>query len=129
MRLLLDTHVAIWALASPNLIAPEVARLIADPANTVHVSAASIWEIAIKFAPAKHGAPPFSAVDALGHFSEAGYVLLDISAEHAAAVENLPRLHPDPFDRLIVAQAMSEPLRLISRDEKVVAYSDTIITW
>lgn len=129
MRLLLDTHVAIWALTSPELLSAEVSVLIANPDNSVYVSVASVWEIAIKFSLAKTGAPPFSGTDAVGYFRDAGYLLLDIKADHAAAVERLPSLHSDPFDRLIVAQALSEPLRLVTRDHRVAAYSDTIISW
>lgn len=129
MRLLLDTHVAIWALAEPSLLSVDVQALIADPANTVFVSAASVWEISIKFALAKKGVPPFSGADALGYFRAAGYVLLDITAEHAAGIERLPALHSDPFDRILVAQALTEPLRLVTRDSRVAAYSDSVISW
>jgi PIN domain nuclease of toxin-antitoxin system len=127
LRLLLDTHVAIWALASPELLTDKVRDLVGDPRNAVFVSAASVWEIAIKHALAKRGAPPFSGAEAIGYFREAGYLLLDVRAEHAAGVETLPSLHGDPFDRLIVAQALEEPLRLVTHDPKVAAYSDTII--
>ena len=129
MRLLLDTHVAIWALTSPELLSDQVRDLIANPANDVHVSAVSIWEIAIKFALGKKSAPPFSGEQALAYFREAGYVMLAVTAEHAASVEDLPPLHADPLDRLLVAQALSEPLRLVTQDRKITAYSDTIITW
>jgi len=129
MRLLLDTHVALWAIAdSPNLPA-KIRDLIADPANVVTVSVASIWEISIKRALAR-GLPndmPISGTEAIKYFRMAGYALLDISPGHAAAVEQLPNLHGDPFDRMLVAQALAEPLRLLTHDAKVAAYSDTII--
>ena len=70
---------------------------------------------------------PLSAAEAAGYFRAAGYVLLDISADHAAAVETLPLIHADPFDRLIVAQALTEPLRLITHDDTVARYSDSIM--
>jgi PIN domain nuclease of toxin-antitoxin system len=70
---------------------------------------------------------PLSAAEAVGYFRAAGYVLLDISADHAAAVETLPLIHADPFDRLIVAQALTEPLRLITHDDTVARYSDSIM--
>jgi PIN domain nuclease of toxin-antitoxin system len=127
LNLLLDTHVAIWALVAPDQLAETVRELIANPANVVFVSAASVWEIAIKHALGRNDAPPFSASAAVGHFRAAGYVLLDVTPEHAAAVEELPDLHGDPFDRLLVAQAMSEPLRLVTHDRKVAAYSDSVI--
>lgn len=129
MNLLLDTHVAIWALTDPERIADDVLDLIAIEANKVHVSAASIWEIAIKFSLARQGKPPFSGADAIRLFRNVDFEFLAVSAEHAALGGSLPLIHADPFDRLIVAQALSEPMRLISRDRQVASYSDTIITW
>lgn len=71
---------------------------------------------------------PVSGSEALGYFERSGYELLDVTPAHAAAVEALPPIHSDPFDRMLVAQALSEPLRLVTRDRVVVRYSDTIIT-
>ena len=128
MKLLLDTQIAIWALASPDRIKASARDLIADGRNEVFVSVASVWEIAIKFALRKRrGAPPFSGAAALTHFRAAGYALLSIAPEHAAAIETLPTLHADPFDRLLIAQALHEPMRLITADTAMAAYSDTII--
>ncbi len=129
MKLLLDTHVAIWALTSPTLLPSCIADTIASPDNSVYVSAVSVWEIAIKFALGKSSAPPFSAAEAIDYFRDAGYRMLDVTAAHAVAIEALPPLHADPFDRLIVAQALSEPLRLVTRDRRLAAYSDTVISW
>jgi PIN domain nuclease of toxin-antitoxin system len=129
VNLLLDTHVAIWSLVRPQRIPTDVALFIADPNNLIFVSAVSIWEIAIKYRLGKVDAPPFSGTDAIGYFREAGYLTLEMTAAHGAYVETLPLLHGDPFDRLLVAQALSEPMRLVSRDPKVAAYSDTVITW
>src|SRR4051794_21478914 len=127
MRLLLDTHVAIWALAFPELLTSPARDLIAEAGNTVHVSAVSVWEIAIKHSQRRRNVPPFSGTDALRYFRQAGYALLAVTPEHAARVERLPWFHSDPFDRLLVAQALSEPLLLITHDPKVAAYSKTII--
>lgn len=126
MKLLLDTHVAIWAIAdSPRL--PAAGRdLILAPDNEIHVSAASVWEIAIKHALGR-GEMPISGERALGYFREAGYRLLPIQPEHATQVKKLPTLHQDPFDRLLVAQALAEPLRLVTHDRQLAAYSDTVI--
>lgn len=126
MRLLLDTHVALWAIAdSPKL--PAAGReLIAAAENEVLVSAASVWEIAIKHALGR-GDMPISGEVALGWFRQAGYRLLPIQPEHAARVEKLPPHHQDPFDRLLVAQALAEPLRLLTHDRQVAAYSDSVI--
>lgn len=126
MRLLLDTHLALWAIAdSPRL--PRLAReFIEDPQHEVHVSAASIWEIAIKHALGR-GDMPVSAAEALHWFREAGYHILAIAPEHAAAVEGLPPLHADPFDRLLVAQARTEPLRLLTHDPTVAGYGEPVL--
>jgi PIN domain nuclease of toxin-antitoxin system len=93
------------------------------------VSSASVWEIGIKFALGKRGAPPFSARDAHAWFTEAGFISLPVTAAHAAAADDLPPLHADPIDRVLIAQAISEPLRLISHDAKVAAYGSMILTW
>lgn len=126
MNLLLDAHVALWAITdSPKL--PQSARdLILSPKSTVWVSAASIWEIAIKHALGR-GDMPVSSRDAARYFTESGYRLLPIEPEHAVAVEALPPHHQDPFDRLLVAQALVEPMRLVTHDRLVALYSDTII--
>ncbi len=127
MNLLIDTHLLLWSLArSPRL--PKVAReLISDPGNTVAVSVASIWEIAIKRARYGESLMPVTAAEARDLALGAGFVLLPVTADHAAAVEHLPPLHGDPFDRMIVAQAMTEPMRLVTSDRTVARYSDAII--
>jgi PIN domain nuclease of toxin-antitoxin system len=126
MNLLLDTHVALWAITdSPKL--PQRARdLIQAPKTTVWVSAASIWEIAIKCGLGR-GDMPVSGQDAVRYFQESGYRFLPIDVEHALAVESLPAHHQDPFDRILVAQALVEPMRLMTHDPLVARYSDTII--
>jgi PIN domain nuclease of toxin-antitoxin system len=126
MNLLLDTHIALWAITDDARL-PNIAReLIASPDSFVWVSVASIWEIAIKRALGR-GDMPVSSQQALEFFKLSGYRVLPIEAAHALAVENLPAHHQDPFDRILVAQALSEPMRLITRDPKVALYSDTII--
>jgi PIN domain nuclease of toxin-antitoxin system len=126
LNLLLDTHVALWAITeSPKL--PQKARdLILSPKTTVWVSAASLWEIAIKHSFGR-GDMPVSGQDAMRYFQESGYRILAIEAEHAVVVEELPSHHQDPFDRVLVAQALVEPMRLITHDPWVARYSDTII--
>jgi PIN domain nuclease of toxin-antitoxin system len=131
LNLLLDTHVALWAIVDdPRLPAP-IRALIADSENEITVSAASVWEIAIKHALSRRGvgAMPVSAGTALKHFRKAGYALLGISPTHAAAVDTLPALHGDPFDRLLIAQAFTEPLRLVTHDRAVSAYGESIIAF
>jgi PIN domain nuclease of toxin-antitoxin system len=130
VRLLLDTHVALWATTEPERLPTTITDQITDPGNDVLVSVASLWEIAIKHARRRHPATmPLSAMDARREFQAAGFALLDVSASHAIAVETLPPIHGDPFDRLLVAQALSEPLRLITHDATVAAYSDTVIVF
>lgn len=129
MRILLDTHIALWAIANDPRLGSMARNLLEDPGNEIFVSAASVWEISIKHALSR-GRPhdvPISGAAAIERFREAGCVLLPVTADHAAAVENLPPVHKDPFDRMLVAQAMLEPLRMITRDVRLAAYSATII--
>ncbi|MFT3778595.1 MAG: type II toxin-antitoxin system VapC family toxin [Ottowia sp.] len=126
MNLLLDTHVALWAIADSPRLSARARELIEAPAAQVWVSVATVWEIAIKHGLGR-GNMPVSGPQALGYFREAGYRLLAIEAEHAAAVEALPTHHHDPFDRMLVAQALTEPMRLLTHDAVLAAYSDTII--
>jgi PIN domain nuclease of toxin-antitoxin system len=126
MRILLDTHIALWALTDDARLKSTARQMIEAPGNVVVVSAVSVWEIAIKHALGR-GDMPISSGEALAYFTEAGYALLAITPEHAAAVEGLPAIHADPFDRLLVAQALTEPLRLLTHDANVARYSDTII--
>lgn len=126
MRLLLDAHIALWALTDDRRLGDDARVLIADSGNEVFVSAASVWEIAIKRSLGRSGIP-FSAAAALGYFSQAGYQRLDVRAEHAAAVETLPKLHGDPFDRILIAQALVEPMHLVSHDRMLAEYSATVM--
>jgi PIN domain nuclease of toxin-antitoxin system len=126
MRLLLDTHVALWAITDDERLPTSARELILDRRTEVFVSAASVWEIAIKHSLARRQMP-VSGKQAAAWFEAAGYFLLSISAVHAAAVEDLPPIHADPFDRILVAQALTEPLRLLTHDRTVARYSDTII--
>lgn len=125
MRVLLDTHIALWAVVGSRRLAPQAKEAILA-ADAVFVSVASVWEIAIKHGLARADMPVSSA-QALQAFSDAGYELLNIRAEHALAVERLAAIHNDPFDRMLVAQALVEPLTLITRDALVASYSSAIM--
>ena len=129
MRLLLDTHIALWAVTDDRRLSTKARDMIVDPANDVFVSAASVWEIAIKHALARGGPNdmPVSGAEALQYFLDAGYALVEIFPADAAAIETLPTLHADPFDRLLIAQALTVPFRLMTHDPTVAAYSNTII--
>jgi PIN domain nuclease of toxin-antitoxin system len=122
MRLLLDTHVFLWWLAN-DPVAPEAAEAIADPANDVWVSAATIWEMAIKRAA---GRLEFDA-DPIEEAEATGFSLLDIEARHAARAGGLPPHHRDPFDRMLVAQAQIEQMALVTRDRVAAAYDVAIL--
>ena len=126
MNLLLDTHVALWAITDHPQLPTRARELIESPRATVWVSVASVWEIAIKHSLGR-GDMPVSSRDATRFFRDSGYGLLSVEAEHVMAVEELPRHHQDPFDRLLVAQALVEPMRLITHDAQVARYSDTIL--
>lgn len=129
MRLLLDTHVALWAVTDDARLSRRAVALIEDPGNSVSVSAATIWEVAIKHGLRRSGAADYvvSADLAMKALSESGYNLLPITPVEAAAVGSLPPHHPDPFARLIVAQALAGPYRLITHDRALGLYSDTVI--
>ena len=126
MNLLLDTHVALWAITDSPKLPKKAREMIQSPKSSVWISAATVWEIAIKHSLAR-GDMPVSSQDALRYFRDSGYRFLPIDPEHAAAVEDLPAHHADPFDRILVAQALLEPMRLITHDPTVARYSDTVI--
>lgn len=126
MNLLVDTHVALWALVDSPRLSAEARRWLTGERCTLHVSAASLWEIAIKHALGR-GDMPVSAEQALVQFRASGLRLLPVQPEHAVAVSGLPPIHADPFDRLLVAQALTEPMRLLTHDALIAHYSDTVI--
>jgi PIN domain nuclease of toxin-antitoxin system len=127
VRLLLDTHIALWAIADDPKLPAKARALISDTENAVAVSAASIWEIAIKHSLGRANAIPISGTRALKYFRDAGYDLLPVTAVHAAAIERLKPRHADPFDRILVAQALSEPLTLLTHDKQVAKYDKAIV--
>ncbi len=126
MNLLLDTHVALWAITDSPKLPLKARELILSPKTNVWISAASVWEIAIKHGLGR-GDMPVSGEDAARYFRESGYRFLAVEPEHAVAVEGLAAHHQDPFDRILVAQALAEPMRLMTHDPLVARYSDTII--
>ncbi len=122
MRLLVDTHVLLWWLADRPL-ARAAYQAIADPANSVFVSAATAWEISIKKALGKLHAPD----DLPAQLESCGFSPLPISIEHALTAGSLSRHHDDPFDRMLVAQASVEDLTLVTRDERIAAYGVRVL--
>lgn len=121
MRLLLDTHIALWTVVDDPRLATKARAWIADPANEIVVSAATIWEIAIKHSLGRDRMP-ISGERAAEIFVLSDFRLLAITPQHAARVERLPAIHQDPFDRLLVAQAQVERMRLVSHDANVARY-------
>lgn len=121
MRLLLDTHLLLWALGEPRRIQRDALALIER--SDVYISPASIWEISIKAALGKLKAKP---AEVLQTVEPAGFSWLPIQAEHAARVYDLGRHHPDPFDRLLVAQAELERMTLLTMDQALAAYGQHV---
>jgi len=121
MRILLDTHLLLWALSQPSRLSPQMRKRI-DSAE-VYVSTASIWEIGIKSAMGKIAA---NAGEVLAGLEPAGFIQLAITGEHAAKAAELPPLHKDPFDRILVAQASVEPMLLLTNDEVLRGYGSFV---
>ena len=128
MRLLLDTHIALWAVRDDPRLSTRAHDLIANLDNPVFVSVVTLWEIEIKYA-LRRGRPsdmPISAITAAAVFESAGYELLPVLPAHALAVAELAPARTDPFDRMLVAQARAEPLRLLTADKAVAAYGEGV---
>ena len=123
MRILLDTHVYLWWLQDhPSLSAAARTKIVA--ATDVYVSSASIWEAAIKVGIGKLEVD----IDQLvAEIDNSGFRELPVSARHAAMVTRLPDIHRDPFDRILVAQALCEPLRLLTADNMLSGYSELVL--
>ena len=123
MNLLLDTHVLLWWLDDPTLLAEEAQRAIGDGDNLIFVSAAVAWEIAIKKALGKLEAPDdLQNVMATERFQQ-----LPITIPHALGVASLPAIHQDPFDRIQIAQAKLENLTLVTRDGFIQQYAISLM--
>ena len=123
MRLLLDTHIFLWAVAGSPRLKPAARRLI-ESAEQMYVSAASIWEVAIKAQLGKIEADPQALTNAI---AASGFLELGVRAAHAAGIARLAPHHSDPFDRLLVAQALAEPLRHLTADAALVPYGDIVL--
>jgi PIN domain nuclease of toxin-antitoxin system len=121
VRLLLDTHLLLWALGAPSKLSAATRKQI--QAAEVFVSAASIWEISIKRSLGKLEADPREIVAAI---APAGFALLSVTGEHAARIVELAPLHRDPFDRMLVAQAQIEPMILLTNDEALRGYGSIV---
>lgn len=125
MILLLDTHVLLWALDTPDRLASEIREQLEAPHNKVLFSAASIWEIAIKCSLGR-ASFPYSPDEISEGARTTGFTELPVTAAHGARVASLPLHHRDPFDRLLVAQAMTTPATLLTADAALTAYSELV---
>lgn len=124
MRILLDTHIFVWWLANDRKLPKAADPLILDPSNEIHVSAASVWEIAIKSGLGQIEVDPLLVVAAI---PESGFKELSITAQHAIEVRALPQHHRDPFDRMLVAQSRVEPMHLLTHDKQLAAYGNNVL--
>jgi PIN domain nuclease of toxin-antitoxin system len=125
MRILLDTHILLWVISTPERLSASIRATILDPTNDVLFSAVSIWEIAIKAAQrrAEFRARP----EAVAEEARAiGFIELVVDSSVASRVVDLPLIHRDPFDRLLVAQAIAEPAVLYTADTRLSAYSELV---
>ena len=124
MRLLLDTNIFLWCVLDDARLSKKTREIILN-ADESYVSSASIWEIAIKKSIGK-----LDAGNDIGELADtiqaSGFIELSITAKHAAAVQRLEQIHRDPFDRLLIAQAICEPLIFLTADKELQKYSDLV---
>ena len=125
MKLLLDTHILLWSADRPATLSRDAISLLADPENELIFSAVNIWEIAIKNSLRRKDFP----VDPRSfrrNLLDSGYRELPITSEHTIAIQSLPPLHKDPFDRILIAQATVEGITLLTSDRQVAKYPGPI---
>jgi PIN domain nuclease of toxin-antitoxin system len=122
VQLLLDTHALIWWLAADEALSSTARNAIADSTNDVFVSAASAWEITTKYRIGKLSEAGLLAADVAGFVSAEGFIELPVTIRHGQLAGSLPGIHKDPFDRILVAQAILAGMQIVSRDEILSAY-------
>ncbi len=127
MRLLLDTHVFLWAAGEPEQLQRDARAAIENSATHVWVSAGVAWEIAMKVALGKLTVPADPAIWFPARMRSLGFQTLDITAAHALAAGALPSIHRDPFDRVMIAQAQVEGLTFVTRDPQNAQYAVHIL--
>ena len=128
MRLLIDTHLAIWVVTGDERLSAGARELIEGAGNAVFVSVAYSWEIAIKHRLARNPEDmPISGDEAVRELEDAGFEILPVLAAHATAVDGLATMRGDPFHLLLLAQARSEPMRLVTHDARLASYDSSII--
>jgi PIN domain nuclease of toxin-antitoxin system len=127
MKLLVDTHCWLWMQASPERFSDETRAMLLDSANTLFLSAASSWEIAIKYALGKLPLPEPPGAYVPSRMQRSGTTGLAVEHAHALQVASLPPHHRDPFDRLMIAQAMAESLSVLTADDAFARYDIAIV--
>jgi PIN domain nuclease of toxin-antitoxin system len=129
LRLLLDTHIVLWRLTDSPRLPKRAVQIMDEDAVSIDVSAVSIWEVAIKWAQRKGRADdmPMSGRELLSDLNQAMIEPIAISPMHAATVDDLPMLHGDPFDRLLLATAKHEGMTLLTSDAKLADYGDFVL--
>lgn len=123
MRILLDTHLVLWWLTGDRKLPRAAQKMISDRENEIYVSAASIWEVAIKANIGRIDVDPAEVRAAIG---PSGFLDLAVTSKHAVKVAELPFHHRDPFDRLLIAQSLSEPMLLLSSDRLLKPYGNSV---
>lgn len=121
MKLLLDTQILLWAARQPDLLSPEARELLESPQNELLFSAASLWEVAIKSTLERDNFRVEPRVLRRGLLDN-GYTELPVTSQHAVSIDTLPPLHKDPFDRLLLAQALTEGVTLVTSDDLLAQY-------
>lgn len=127
MKYLIDTYLALWLLTDNKQLSQKARQVILSPNHCIYASVASLWEVAIKHKKYPNDTPLDS--DTMAQLlKQSNVFLLPIKLEHIVATETLPDIHKDQFDRLLIAQAVSEPMRFLTHDEKLAEYSE-LVEW
>jgi PIN domain nuclease of toxin-antitoxin system len=127
LKLLLDSNVVYWAITNPHKLTSRAHQLIANGLNELYVSSASLWELSIKIAKGKLVVPSGTVRSLYEQIDRLGIVVLPITRVHIIRTETLPHHHGDPFDRMIVAQALEEGMTILTSDTQIPLYSAPVV--
>ena len=126
MKYLLDTHILIWALAASDRLSSKACEVLENMSNTIYFSPISLWEVAIKHN--KHPKKMSLSAEQVRDFAEQqGFIELPMRARHGVGIENLPAIHADPFDRMLITQAREDEMILLTHDDLVASYGESIL--
>jgi PIN domain nuclease of toxin-antitoxin system len=128
MNILLDTHITLWSLTNDPRLPPKARDLISKEDNRIFWSVASMWEVAIKRS-IKPEKIPVSGIEYMHYCEQAGYECLSVRDRHVVALESLPSLHSDPFDRILVSQALSEGMTFLTHDTVLGGYGKEVLVF